>query len=119
MSGTNLDDLEKSASTAVPLSEVPAEYDAPIISTEVKEDRNKNKCLYVKMDMEKVVQREKATFTQKFTPTGIKPFIDALRDIGYQAVPIGDALHWKRQAVGRQTFERWLPIRKVGQARKR
>ena len=106
----SLGDMEKLESTQFPLDQVPEEFDGAIQTSEIRDDARGNRCLFVEIaidnDSEKV-------FTQKYTPTIVKEFREAVAKLDFDSLPSSDdMLHWKRYKVeaSKVQFDRWFPV---------
>jgi hypothetical protein len=105
----SLGDMEKLESKQFPLDQVPEEFDGSIQSSEIRDDARGNRCLFVEVAIN---GDEEKVFTQKYTPTIVSEFREAITKLDYDSLPgSDDMLHWKRYNLpgSKVQFDRWYP----------
>jgi hypothetical protein len=118
----SFDDLDELASNQVDLTLLPESFTGQITEAEIKDDKQKNRCLYitisldddVEIDGEKGDGEHPRLVRQKFTVSIVGEFKDHLAKLGYDEIPLNEGLAWETEKLGRSQNPRWFPSSKSG-----
>lgn len=122
----SFEDLDELKSNQVDLTLLPEKFVGTITEAEIKDDRQKNRCLFVNLSLDPSVsvdgqkgetdengEEKPRLVIQKFTSTIVGEFKDKLASLGYDSIPIGEPLEWESEKLGRSQNPRWFPSGKA------